>query len=641
MEFSQIALQKLIELFPELAKYIITFKDITEEANKGEDSDVGIGVFVLQFGKTYFYIPVLAKGETVQPIDSIFNTETQTFLPLTKEYVTQAINSSQLLVGKTTKIPKTVIKNPSVYDMVTPPRTGKYVYASSSRLTEFLATMPNMVKKAMLSKFSEDKEIYDNLHKLFGLENVLSALSPTPSPVTVAPKPAVEIVTDGVGLPEEEVKSILSKGYALRGENKTERVAILANDYQALGPLKQLSSVDAGQDYSIVTKSGELISAYIPKRSVAAPQFAALLSPSKGGDPVFALYSNCDYSISGNMVARGEGLDDKKVLSDLFAHESAYTPKDIGNHTKFALLSPTLDLVGVFQALEVTHSDIGVSILARNLIHSASAGSYSSGSYGSSSDLVSINASRNCVKVSSSAGKTLFVPYNTITVKLKDNISNDLEVNANAAFAKLELNTLTALGSAANIGYDGIEFSFNGTPVGSEVKMIELLVGKEGIEPAKAESFIKQAKVSKHVKVYMSKVADFEPGEIPQYGNLPTEQASMWDFDKGENLVPKVKQSMETQDPQTVEATIISELLQVSNMKEYVKEYMPDIKECIDKLGRTLFLARLNMTELSKTHSASEVMSFVSNLRNVYRMLGDNYVKLEQMVADSENSKTE
>ena len=637
MEFSQLALQKLLQLFPELANNIVTFKDVTEDTSKGDTSDISIGIFILQFGASFAYIPVLGKSDAIQPIDSIFNLEDQSFIPLTKAYIQQLVNKAQLDLGKATKIPKTIIRNPSVYDMVTPPRTGKYVYASTSRLTEFLNIMPNMVKKAMLSKFAEDKEVYEGLHRLFGLENVLSSLRPTPSAISIVPKPAVEIITDGVGLPEAEVKSILEKGYALRGENTTERVAVLANDYAAIGVLKQLSSIDAGQDYSIVTKSGDLISAYIPKRSIASPQFPALLSPIKGGDPIFAIYDNGDYSISGNMVARGEGLDGKGVLTHLFSNVPAVTPKDVSYGDTFAILSPTLELVGAFHAQEVSLSDIGASISARNLISNDRGTGFGIGSLSSSSDFVSINASRNCTKVALN-GKVLFVPYNSIVIKLKSNISNNLEINPNSAFAKLELNTLTALGSSADIGYDGVEFSFNGSAIGPETKMVELLVVKEGLAPEKAESFIKQAKIAKHVKLYMSKVADFEPGEIPQFGNPAPEQESQWDFEKGDGVIPKIKDSMQTQDPQTVEATIISELLQVSNMKEYVREYLPEIKECINKLGRTLLLSRLNISDLSKTHSAIEVSTFISNLRNVYRMLGDNYFKLEQMVADSESA---
>jgi hypothetical protein len=75
MEFSELAIQKLLQLFPELSSLILTFKDITDEVPSLEDTDISIGVFILETGGKYFYLPILAKGESIQPLDSIFNME--------------------------------------------------------------------------------------------------------------------------------------------------------------------------------------------------------------------------------------------------------------------------------------------------------------------------------------------------------------------------------------------------------------------------------------------------------------------------------------------------------------------------------------------------------------------------------------
>lgn len=629
MEFSEIALQKLLQLFPELSSYIVSFKDVTEESGK-EESGLRVGMFILQLSQEYYFVPVISKNDTVLPIDSLFSSSEGKFYPLTRSFMDQAISSSQVYLGKPTKIPATVPTNPSVYDLVTPPRTGKFVYASSSRLVEFLANMPNMVKKAMTEKFAEDKEIYESLHKLFGLENILSALKPSVNGPKAVQKPAVELITSGRGLDNDTVKSILEKGYALRGENTTERVAVLANDYGSLGPLQLIGGVDAGKDYEVVTTSGEIKSAYIPKRSQAAPKFAALLRPYNSDalsqDPVFAVFSNGDYAISSQIVSRGEAVDSKKVAKDLFAYKSPIVPKSVRGGDRIAIFSPELNLVGVYSIWNVTESNLGVTLKGSNLLPCGD---------GYSKE-VTINAYRNCKVINAQNSENIFVPYNALVVVLKSNISSELETNVNSALAKLELSTLTALGSAVDIGYDGIEFSFNGKAVGPEVKMVELLVVNEGIAPQKAESFIKQAKEQKYVKVYLSKKADFEPGEIPQYGNIPPEQTNDFGADAQGAFAKNVRSAVETQDPQTVESTIISELIQATNMTDLVREYLPDIQEAIDKLGRTLFLSRLNMDQLSASQNASELLGFISNIRNVYRLLGDNYIKLQRMVGGPE-----
>lgn len=632
MELSEIALQKLLQLFPEISGYIISFKDITEESGK-EESGIQVGIFILQFGEEYYYIPVLAKNGTVLPIDSIFSASQQTFMPMTKSFLEKAMASAQVYLGKRTKIPGTVNKNPSVYSLVTPPRTGKFVYASSSRLVEFLATMPNMVKSAMVEKFSADKDVYNTLHRLFGLENILAALKPTEEPIKAVKKPAVELIRSGTGLDNSTVKSILEKGYALRGENTTERVAVLANDYSLLGPLTTIGNADVGFDYEIVTRTGEVLSAYVPKKALAAPQAAALLRPSSyitgSSSPIFALFSNGDYSISGNMISRGEGSNQNKVMQDLFGYSHPTTLKTVSGGDKIALFTPDLHLIGAYRVRLMSETSSGITVTCASLLP------------GSHSNNVTINAYRNVTNVDATDQANIFVPVNTLVVQLQKDCSEQLEVNINAALARFELNTLTAIGSAVDIGFDGIEFTMNGRVMGPEVNLVEALVIKEGISPDKAESFIKQAKERRHVKVYLSKVADFEPGEIPQYGQTPLEAKQNFGADRNGAFAGNLKASTETQDPQVVESMIISELLQASDMKSLVNEYLPEINSAIDKLGRTLFLARLNMDKLSGSQNASEIMSFIANLRNVYRLLGDNVTKLERMVSGPEEAQEE
>ena len=88
------------------------------------------------------------------------------------------VSESHLQLGESAKTPSTVIKNPSVYDLVTPALVQGRLCTRPSRLVEFLALMPNMVKQAMVEKFSADKEVYSTLHRLFGLKTcwLLSSL---------------------------------------------------------------------------------------------------------------------------------------------------------------------------------------------------------------------------------------------------------------------------------------------------------------------------------------------------------------------------------------------------------------------------------------------------------------------------------
>lgn len=622
MEFSEIALLKLTQVMPEIVSYIVSFADITDQTLEQEDSSLRVGCFLVCFGNSYYYIPMVSKGDSIQPIDSLFSAESESFIPLTKKIVANLINSSKNSIGKSTRIPNTVVKNPSVYHLVTPPRTGKFVYASASRVADFLASMPNMTKKAVLQKFSEDKSVYSALHKLFGLERLFESLRPTNSvSFKEESNPGIHIVTEGSNLPEDMIQDILQKGYSTVGE-ATPRVALEAFDYNTFGALKQVSSSDAGKDYIIYNSDGFELEAYIPKRTKANPTFPALLNSSHGksSDPVFAIFRNGSYAISSDMVSRADGNPSKNVIKDLIKENYNISISQIGQGASFALFSPDFELIGAYYALKVNNAGYGTTINAVSIVKG----------YCQPDQLTVINAFKNVTAISGNYSTELFIPFGTICIPLGKNLSLEVGNNINAVARKLDFITRTTLGISAELGYDGIEYRYNGSPIGNHLDVVKVLVLKEGISPNTAESFIKKAKENGHVKFYMSKSADFEPAEIPAYGQKAMDQYNPLDL-QGPDFMGNVQSAIQTNDSSTVESTIISELLQTTDMAEHISEYLPDINAAVDKLGRTLFLIRLNIGRLGDKFEASELLSFVSNLRNVYRLLGENSLKLAQM----------
>ena len=184
MEFSDLAIAKLLQVFPELAQYIVTFKDVTEDIGR-DSEDLKVGIFILNVGGSNIYVPILSRNQVIQPIDSAFNPQDQAFIPLTKAYV-DTIIASNTTMGTNVKMPSTVNRNPSVYDLVVPPRTGKFAYASS-RLPEFLAMSPGHVKQALSDIISSDRDVAQGLNSMFDLKELVSILrqretSPAPAP---------------------------------------------------------------------------------------------------------------------------------------------------------------------------------------------------------------------------------------------------------------------------------------------------------------------------------------------------------------------------------------------------------------------------------------------------------------------------
>ena len=154
MNLGELAQEKLAKIAPELTKFILSFNDMTEELP--ENSGVQVGCFVLAQGGSNFFVPVIAKDGTVYPIDSIFMADKKQFMPLTKKTVEQITANQNENMGRKAKTPSSAIRNPDLKDVIVPPRTGKYVYASGSRIADMAAAMKPEMRKELLQLLTED-----------------------------------------------------------------------------------------------------------------------------------------------------------------------------------------------------------------------------------------------------------------------------------------------------------------------------------------------------------------------------------------------------------------------------------------------------------------------------------------------------
>lgn len=624
MEFSDIALAKFLQTAPELNPLIVVFKDVTEELIN--ESDIQVGIFVLRSGDDVLYVPVISKGDGVYPIDSIFISSKNKFFPLTKNTIEKILNTQKPSMGQAKKIPDTVSTNPSVHHLVNPPRTGKFAYASASRLTEFLSSIPTDLKTQVLEKISSDSNVYNRLHDMFDLKALFGALK-TRS-LENADQPAdrsigVRIITGGDNLPTPQITSILTNGYAVDGSNPLTRVAI-ASEWWTDKRFTGLTDLEAGRDYDVVMKNGSIRQAFVPVQktieTMSAPDDGSGYSDrSTGKDNAkcqFILFSNGDYAINTGAVIVGEPKDGHNVIRNLFGLRPPVVLKNVNGGDRIAIFGDNMDLVGVYRVNSVAQTYAGCTIKAYDEINSHS---------------ITIQGLRGYGRHPISTYVEIFVPMSSLVIVLGERQA-DLEQTVNAASVRREMLEWAMLNTSMNLTHDGVEFSVNGRPMGKEAEVMELLVCKEGIDPAVAENFVKQAKEKRKLTVYLSKRADFEPGEIPQFGNQPPKQINQLGTQQDYLPMSKLQQGMDTGDSQTVESVVISELLQSPDMKEHVMEYLPDIEEAIDKLGRIMLLARLHINRLGEGFEADKVFELLSSIKNVYKMLGENYLKLENLV---------
>lgn len=614
MEFSDIALAKLLQTLPELGPLILTFQDVSEELS--DESGIQVGVFVLRSGSDLFYIPVVSKSENVYPIDSVFFDNRKKFFPLTKKTINMILSSSQIEQGKATKIPNTVTQNPSVQELLTPPRTGKYAYASTSRLTDFLASMPDHLKQATFEKFAAEKSVYDELDKMFSLKAIFDVLKPAQKGAAAVVNQAPISIAQGATptLDSEAISNVLSKGYAVVGLNPNPRVALSVQDFNNAGTAQEISEVDGDRDYELAFSHGPSREAFIPRLHK--------LNTAK----TVAIFTNGDYAVRDRFITVGERLDRKKVLTRLFNYNPPILLRDVNNGDSIMIAATSGKFLGPFNVNKVVLNHLGVEVKV-------------SGMYGGSRGTIdNICGYSNFKGVAELDSGTLYVPHTSIVIRLGKNVTHELDSSVNNAAKRRQFETLQYLGSELNLGYDGVEYSLNGRPVGGVPKVMEILVVKEGIDPVQAESFVKQAQETKFTKIYLTKKAsgDYAPTDASSQGQIPSDSPDLKPNGAyNPNLVQSVQQTLPLQDGQITENAIISELLQVPDMFEQIAEYLPDIEEATDKLGRILFMSRVHIHKLAETTDAESVFAFLAQLKAVYRMLGDNLVKLQELTTSS------
>ncbi len=625
--FQEEAINKLGATAPELVNLVVSFRDLSEELPEGGNTSVG--VFVVRAGMGLFFIPVVAKGNTVYPLDSIFDDQAKQFKPLTNTYVQRIIAAQTLELGAPSLIPKHVNTNPSIYNLIVPPRTGKYAYASHGLFTEFVAALPAHLKAKLSGSIENNHAFAESLGGVIKLPDMLESLAYNPvKPTVTISEPEVEIYTAkdaDRNLTDAAIQDILNVGYHIKGDVKSPRIAVESGS--AAAKFTKLSGIQEGGAFEAVLKDGTTINCMVPKRlkraSIAdlpnASGVTAGMSIKKdhklSDSGLVAVTEYGDYFTNPEVVMDARGIEVSQVASELYALSKVATIMDVEKGDVFLLVTEE-GVAGPFRANSVSITGTMAIINSESPCEGYRR--------------VTITASTGFKGKVFSTESEIIVPSHATVIELGRNIDSDLETSITGAQNRRDLNMMGLLESQASIrSHDNGFFSINGQEVGNEADLVKMLIVGHGIAKQASLGFVKSAKENKVVTILMSKKASdmgaITPGDIPEYGQSPVPGDDSL-FDKGQ-----VETAIQTRDPGIVESTIISQFLQDPSMLETISSYLPIINESMDKIGRTLLLLRIN----GDMETAEDIASLVTSLRNTYKLLGDNTAKLEYMVNGS------
>lgn len=629
MSFAESAFERLNKIAPEIASMVVNFQDMSDEL--GEDSSVSLGIFTVRSGGVLYFIPIVAKGSNVYPIDSIYSSVEGKFFPLSKSGIEKVKSKFSTEVGTPARVPSTVNRNPSIRELVEPPRTGKYMYAGG-RVSEVMAQSSNGLKKAMLEKMAQDRDLTKGLHKMgFDIKEMISSLKPIEKEaLEIAPE--VKVVTDGENLDSDVVQMILDQGYAIIGEHREPRVAVESGlNNEGLSTIKSAQPHTA---YEIVMKDGGTRLGFVPKKLSKtglglAPEGNAVAGMHPYRKPhcyerseeTLVILENGDYTTSCEAVISTRPHDYIEVVKNIIDSGSYSDISSLERDSCFVIVAPN----GCSGKLEVTDKMTQGETTTLKCMNSG---------YEQVCVVVTPNIKSDvCVD-----GNIIYVSDSAKALVLKRNVTEDVEKDINVASKRREMKNAMFVKEAHTLVHDGVEFFYDKKPITKEAALAELLSVREGLAAPVTMNLIKKAKEEGSITFYMSKKAanmGATPAPFPEYGTPAISTDDNMDRARSHKqatvIADSIKKAMGTRDKQVVEATIMSQFINDPDMYETVESYIPDLKEAVDKLGRSIVLFRLKSEVMSDDMETEELSDLMTSLRNTFRTLGDNVIRLENI----------
>lgn len=612
---SKTVLNRLNAQTPDLSKFVVAFKDLSSDLP--EDTGMNIGMIILDIKGSYYYIPVVSKSGNVQVIESIFDGTAKKFIPLTRKSVKWIIDKGHKL-GKAERIPTTVARDPDLYDVIVPPRTGKYVYASEGRLGGFLSELPNHIKQATYNIVNNDFELQQALAPLMDIEAIKEFLTKE-YPKYEAPEGdgLPQVITDGSDLTADQVQELMTKGYIVKNPPKSKRVAVEAP--KGCDTLTRMSSMRPGTAMSAMRKNGAWTTVaclkMLPQKTDDSLNGPLDKRATNYKTPIVAVTEDGEYITDPNIIVTGGECNYSSVIERL----SNVKATELRNGDRGVIFTGT-EFIGPLTIRDVVYSNGWTNI---------------------NSSCGNIMIHPNVRTLCEIKGKDIILSDSAVFYPLT-NGEGSMETDLNTAEYKNNIEISKMLPIQSTLLHRNGVYAIDGKEIGSKPQIIEHLLREWMIDVPTVETFVKKAEDQHSVIIKLAAVRDggrptsngrLADRQIYEQGDKPAPDTAMTGDarQRALGMSSSAKAVRDVADREVMEATIISEMLQNPDLEGSIREYLPDIKEAVDRLGRSLFLMRLNTSKLSDKIDAEALNNILTATRNAYRILGENCMMLENL----------
>jgi len=180
--FFQLAYQQLQDKLGNLLPYLIGF----EVVNKSDDGTKALGCFGFRSSNgQILFVPVFFINGSVKGLDLLYSKNHQQFYPLNEDFADMFLKDDASGLGTPSDETRDSIQrdtpNLDMRDIVRPPRTGKYTYASvkgdDSVLLNFLGASTPQIKKAFYNILTQYPDYMQEAMRIHSMDKLGEALA--------------------------------------------------------------------------------------------------------------------------------------------------------------------------------------------------------------------------------------------------------------------------------------------------------------------------------------------------------------------------------------------------------------------------------------------------------------------------------
>lgn len=192
--FSDLAYKAMAKSQPTLVGSVVTFRILEKDVQNGE----AVGAFIIKQGTEILFVPVVLVSNAVKPLDLFYCRSRDRYYPLTPDWLREVMNSGNTQMGSAVQVPKSLVTDVDIRNLVVPPSVGRYSYAEDEAWLPFAKLQRELptVKEAALihafRTFPEDYKVsvrgalqrHPKVAKLlveqYGVQQLRDALAPPP-----------------------------------------------------------------------------------------------------------------------------------------------------------------------------------------------------------------------------------------------------------------------------------------------------------------------------------------------------------------------------------------------------------------------------------------------------------------------------